>query len=428
MNFNLDYFKKYKWIKKGHIRLLLALYEVIFSDKPPASKMIGRKRYYNIRCPKLQKQLGMSVRGLEYQFRRLEGDAKNKHPFIYTTYKKRMYNKDVMWVALNEEDAFAVTGMKRAGRKGKEILGVKMDNALFDTTDVRIKLVPEADSIARSILRLYPQYFKHKVPTETGNPTKTYIRITHCIADIYNGQMATNRRMYSFNRNVLENKTFDTSHWERTLLDAKGDWMKVKRLVLNAAHNFDLMHSPDYKPYDKTHLQDNLAKWFYDDDPVLGEPRSQFILCLEEPPHSVKFMSEQKADEIFDTLPMGARKGGNMFYDLDSTIDSGKLWENIRRMTKWCETLFRCDRSARYWADTPSEVIVEFAKYCKENRIDVSPSTLDIPKSVARNMPWKWFVKEAANRCGMSKDLCSCSTPEDIENLYDCGLAAAIPF
>ena len=390
--------------------------------------MIGRKRYYNIRCPKLQKDLGMSSRGLEYQFRRLEGDGKNTHPFIYTKYKKEMYNKDVMWIALNEEDAFAVTGMKRAGRKGKEILEVKMDNALFDTDNITIRLVPEADSIAKTILRKYPQYFKHRAPTENTNPTKTYIRITHCITDIYNGQMATNKRLYHFNKNVLENKTFDTSDWEKTLLEAKGNWLKVKQLVLNAVHNFDLMHSKDYKPYDKEHLQTNLADWFYDDDPVLGEPRSQFILCLHEPPHSHEYMSEQKADEIFDTLPIGARKGGNMFVDLDETIDSGKLWENVRKITRWAETLFRCDRSAKYWANTPSEVVVKFAEYCRDNNISVSPATLDIPKSVSRNMPWKWFVKEASNRCGMSKELCSCSTPEDIENLYDYDLKAAIPF
>ena len=73
--------------------------------------------------------------------------------------------------------------------------------------------------------------------------------------------------------------------------------------------------------------------------------------------------------------------------------------------------------NSKYWYGQSSELPDLFAKFCKENKINVNCSTVDIEKAVSCNGPWVWFVKQASQEHDLNVRLCDCVTAED---LYDC--------
>ena len=282
---------------------------------------------------------------------------------------------------------------------------------------IKAKICPEADRITRLILKRYGMYFSHKVPKEGTEPTKTYVEICNKITDIYNGTFIKSR-FYLMGEKFLNNKQFNITGWKDKLKEAQGNWTKVKKLILAALKNFDLMHEENRLPYSKNYLQSNLNLWFYDKSSDYDNPQSQFVLCLFEPEFTNKHNSEAKADRIFEKLPEKVKIGGNRLFSLNENMPAGSFWQKVKEMLDWGKLAFEYEPNVTYWITSPTEIVGEFAKYCEEKEISVSVSTLDIKKAVESNSPWTWFVKDMSIKHGMNSHLSELVTKEDFKKCY----------
>ena len=245
------------------------------------------------------------------------------------------------------------------------------------------------------------------------------------VTDIYNG-LFTKSRFYSMSAMFTNNDSFKIDGWQDKVKEVKGDWGKVRKLIIQALKNFDDMHLPTKMPFCKNHLQKNLSLWLYDG--YMGEGQSQFVQCLFEAESVSDHLSEKKADKIYDRLPKETRKAGNMFFDMNPQMGSVTLWSNMEKMLEWCEALYRNDRSAKYWADNAREVPLKFAKYCMDNNIKVNTTTLDIYRASISNGPWAWFVQDAVTKHGLHHMLSTCGDANDVDELYKGNLNNDIPF
>lgn len=282
---------------------------------------------------------------------------------------------------------------------------------------IKAKVCLEADRITRLILKRYYMYFSHKVPKEGIEPTKTYVEICNKIIDIYNGTFIKSR-FYPMGEKFLNNKQFNINGWKDKLKEVKGDWLKVKKLILSALKNFDLMHEENRLPYSKNYLQSNLNLWLYDKYSDYDNPQSQFVLCLFEPEFTNKHNSEAKADRIFEKLPEKVKIGGNRLFGLNENMPAGSFWQKVKEMLDWGKLAFEYEPNITYWVTSPTEIVGEFAKYCEEKEISVSVSTLDIKKAVESNSPWTWFIKDMSIKHGMNSHLSELVTEEDFKKCY----------
>ena len=281
-------------------------------------------------------------------------------------------------------------------------------NEMLIEPDEEIEICKEADLIARLILKRYPQFFSHKT-TRGGKVTNLYKDICRRICDIYNGSFL-NSRLYNLNYDF---------NWKKILKDVRGDWLKVRRLILANLKNFDLMHKKEYLPFNKKILKSNLKEWFYDDNQFRnGNPTSQFIESINPPEFADKYISEKKADEIFNELPGKVQDGGNNLFSLNENMASGKFWEYIREMFEWAKMAWRCDDNMTSWLESPSDIVEQFYQYCKENDISVSLNTCNIRKAVESNAPWVWFVQSACEEYGINKKIANCIDSDDFEKYF----------
>ena len=408
-----------KKVKPQHKELLMMLYKWVLSDNSPISKFVDGKKWFLINYSYIAKTLRTGYMNVRNYFKRLCGDSTNDIPFIYKRIEK--CNKkgylSYAWISIN--DAVAKQALSEESVEYQRLVNKRnrrkgMSDALFEIEDNRLRFPEEAIAIANHIIYRYNEYFPHKIPSSNTKPSTLYTETLRKITDIYNGSF-TNPRVYSLNEAFITNESFDIEGWRDIVKEVKGSWSKVRSLILEALRNFDKMHLPNYMPFSKKYLQNNISLWFYDS----FNGQSQFIQCLKEPETISKHIAELKADRIFDDLPENARIAGNRFFDMNKEMGSVTLWDNIRKMTEWARAVFMCDRSSGYWASHYSEIPLKFQQYCEENNIKVTTTTLDIDKAVDYNSPWSWFVQRAIERHRLNNKLDQCRNAEEVYELYD---------
>lgn len=403
-----------KEIKPVHQRLLQFIYGCAECDYTIRRK-IGGNIYYLINYSFLANHFNTSYKNIQNWINRLCGDELNPVKYIRKYVSKKIPYSTYSWISINEK--VALNAIDQQSELGKRINN-KMNEPLFEVEEAKVSYSPEAVAIVNMAINRYHEYFPHKIPKDNEKPTKTYTDSLRKVTDIYNG-LFIRSRVYPMSKLFTENKSFNIEGWRDKVKEVKGDWVKVRKLILYALNNFKLMHEPNMMPYSKDHLQTNLSLWFYDG--FNGDGQSQFVQCLYNIQSINGHNGELKADRIFETLPSQVRQAGNAFFDMNPNMGAATLWGNIEKMMKWCEALFRCDYSARYWASTAYDIPLKFAKYCLENNIRVTTTTLDVNMSACNNAPWSWFVQDAVQRHRLHKDLATCRTPEDVEELYSRG-------
>lgn len=339
-------------------------------------------------------------------------------------FAREQLEKEQAWKEGRGEKSIYDTDYEIVVKNGRNYL-VKKKNAekkaeldrLLDDSDLGLKVCPEANAIAKLILKRYGNFFSHKVPKEGEKPTKTYTEIVRKISDIHNGTFG-NSRYYALGEKFLNNTQFNLDGWKEKVREAKGDWLKVKKLVLSALKNFELMHEKNRLPYTKDYLQTNLNLWFYDPFSDSDNPQSQFILSLNEPEFTKKHNSEAKADRIFNELSDRAKMGGNKLFSLNEDMPSGSFWQKVKEMVEWGETAFEFEPSITSWLMSASELPELFAQYCEDKGLSISIATLDIERAVDTNAPWTWFVKDACLKYGLNPHLSELVTVDDFVDCY----------
>ena len=287
-----------------------------------------------------------------------------------------------------------------------------------------------ADKIAKRILIKYPHVFVTKYPKENEEPTKTYIKLCRKIEDIYNGRFISSR-FYSFDENVFNNKQFVTEGWKEKIKEVKGDWGKVKTLIFNAVENFVLMNDENRMPMKKDYLTNNLNDWFFSDNPN-SKGQSQFIQSLNEPQIIKQKLGEDKAKKIIEDLksksPVSYYAGHELNSLLPPKASELNAWENIQKIIKWGKLLWQFEPNAKYFLECkiknnlecgPKVLPALFARYLKENEIDVTLGTLDIEQGADNNAPWAWFIKDACKKHQMNSNYLYCFDSQDFLDAHN---------
>lgn len=429
MNYDIRKLNEVKYFKHNHIIILAYICRWIAGECPPVHREYDGRMYYWFSLNKIAQDLSLSYQQVLLALRRLKNQDKKinyvTEPLIY---EKVEFKTHQMFLSVNLEALRPLIECEEGTKVlkidfdaiQKRICGntyytkrINMGSELFDVN--RSTYCAEADAIARLILKKYPQYFSHRIPEGNASATKTYVSICRAVADLHDGRFIRERIL---SEKFLGNKQFDIEGWQSKVKAVKGDWVAVKRLILGALKNFVLMHDENRMPYSKNYLQKNLSLWFYDNVSVRGEGQSQFILCLSEPEYTKKHNSEAKADRIFETLPVKAKKGGNELFEMNTSMPAGIFWEKVKDMVEWGKGAFEVEDNIRYWVSSAGELPAKFADYCRNNGIDVSLATVDIKRAVESNAPWTWFVRDACAKHGLNARLAECVDESDMRDFF----------
>ena len=417
MEYNREYFEKHrKEIKTQHRNLLMFIYDKVLNDEHIFSKVFQGKKYYLLNYSYLSHEMGTSYKNIQNHINRLCGDSVNPIPYISKYLFKVNWRYIQSWIYV-DMDIMRECTIHEEEKISKKFNGSRKMDVLFNVEETKLEYSPQATAIVDLAINRYSRYFPHRIPAPNEIPSKIYRDSLRKVTDIYNGLFVSNRRLYGFSNDFVNNKSFSIEGWKDRLLEAKGDWKKTKKLILEALANFELMHDPSMMPYRKDYLKENFSEWLYDG--WNGEGQSQFIQCLKRPEKIRVHNGEIKADRIYDGLPSNVQKAGNLFFDMNPNMNSVRLWENVRDMYNWSKALFKNERSATYWCGNASELPMKYAKFLKENDVKVNIYALDIQYGVNVDGPWSWFVQDAVRKHGLHKYLATCKDSEAIENLYN---------
>lgn len=305
----------------------------------------------------------------------------------------------------------------------------EMNNSLFDMEDEKSKKIKYSENAYLIAVKIIEKaksnnsgfFGNHKCKEYGEEQTKLMTQSCNSIQSIYDGNFI-NPRLYPFSEKFLSNQQFklDMNEVKSILNEVKSDWNKVRKLILGAFKNFELMHKPEYVPCDKKYLIHNLNEWFYAISfEEAGKFQSQFLQSLFEPMKTPEFYSEKKADVIYEDLSTSVKVAGNKLFEMNTNMNSGTYWEKIKDIVEWAKLILELEPNAHYWISSPSDIITKFNEYCENKNIVVNVSTLDIQKSFESNTPFSWFVEEAINEHGLNKNLLNCITPEDFVDAYN---------
>jgi hypothetical protein len=377
----------------------------IRSSKPPKAKVIDGNTYFWFSLQKIADDLFLSYYQVKTILYRLENkdkkiDYAGEEPFVYSqmVYSRSETNK--LYLRLNFQKVRELFG------KAEEN---EMTEALFDV-DSEPVVNEFADKIAKKILADNSDIFTTRV-----GKSKTYQNCCRIITDIYNGNF-TNPHIYNLSK-INDCKWFDTDDWKNKLTEVKGDWNKVRKLLLDSAENYQQMFDKKNMPQKKDKLPRSLEKWFYDSFNDLYP--SYFILSFNPPNITQKQYGENRADTIFKLLPRKMQDAGNRLVEtLPKGVYPSILWNNVLKMWIWAKYLAEADSSSTYWIEDSADVLNQFMLYCEDRGVEINISTINIEKAVQCNSPWVWFVREASKKHGLNINLCDCVNKGDFEKLY----------
>ena len=465
--FSENFTVRYK-LKLSTIVILEYIYSWLLSDNPPESKIINNKRYFYISqshiaddFKSLITQASVSQKIKQFKdcgiIQQTYVEEKTSKFFICFDWdkvieslapqcilEKQRYKYNSNWFEkifnfIDEEKKFENGEIEiEQDESYNKFMGYKSvfnreQKMLLDQDDMNLKKLPyskHADAIAKKILVKYVDYFQNKIPTNGSEPTKTYIHICQKIDDIYNGRF-TNPRFYNFDKGVFENKQFDTENWKQKINEVKGDWTKVKSLILQSVKNFILMWESDRMPLSKSYLTNNLNDWFCSENPN-SKGQSQFIQSLNEPMFQKHKLGSEKAKKIVkdikDENPVSYLAGHKLNQLLPTNASEVVAWKFIKQIIKWGKLLYQYDQNAKYFLECeidgnlesgPKVLPALFADYLIKNKISVSLSTLDIEKSIDSNAPWCWFISDACKKHDLNINVVRCFNNQDFYDAYN---------
>lgn len=292
------------------------------------------------------------------------------------------------------------------------------ENSFFEELKVVKKYSKESEDLVVSLLEKNSDIFKTRIPKNLDNPTKTFEKACKIMQDIYNGNF-TNAKFYHFAPSFENDNRFAVDGWRDMISDVKGNWDKIIKLMDSCICNFRLMFEENRLPFKKDYLQNNLAKWLYDDSGYNDDCyTSQFVQCLFEPKTKLSEFSEKKADRIYDSLPKEAKIGGNKLYTLaPSNINNGKFWENISLMLEWGNRLLNYDDNAKYWFEDSSKLPELYYNYLLDNNISVNYNTFNVEYCIRNNAPFRWFLSENCRKYSIDIHIINCYNDDDFHKL-----------
>ena len=432
LNLNNNFLSQIKYLKHNHILILCYLYNWVAGANSPKLKQIDDSGflYFYIYINKIAGDLSLSRKQVQDALFRLENRDKKiqttLQPFIIP---KMNYRENRLYIALNpamipfvlaDDKKISVIQKKLGGNsynvsKIKNKKGGEKMPALFDDGNVKKGFTDNAEKLVRKILTENKDIFTTRIPKDISS-SNTYMLACRYVQDLWNGSFASCRENQN-NYKIGESEWFDTDDWKEKIKAVKGDWNKVEELLNRAVANYKLMFQPENMPFSKDNLPKSFEKWLYDSWSFgFDNPISYFVLSLNKPNETKKQLSENKADRIYKELSGKAKKYGDKLYQKCNGGYAGTFFENIKKMVEWGDEVCKID-NAGYWISSGADLVKKFAEYCESRNVQISPTTVDVQRSIQCFAPFAWFVKEACAEHNIDSRIVDCGTVDELRGL-----------
>lgn len=432
LNLNNNFLSQIKYLKHNHILILCYLYNWVAGANSPKLKQIDDSGflYFYIYINKIAGDLSLSRKQVQDALFRLENRDKKiqttLQPFIIP---KMNYRENRLYIALNpamipfvlaDDKKISVLQKKLGGNsynvsKVKNKKGGEKMPALFDDGNVKKGFTDNAEKLVRKILTENKDIFTTRIPKDISS-SNTYMLACRYVQDLWNGSFASCRENQN-NYKIGESEWFDTDDWKEKIKAVKGDWNKVEELLNRAVANYKLMFQPENMPFSKDNLPKSFEKWLYDSWSFgFDNPISYFVLSLNKPNETKKQLSENKADRIYKELSGKAKKYGDKLYQKCNGGYAGTFFENIKKMVEWGDEVCKID-NAGYWISSGADLVKKFAEYCESRNVQISPTTVDVQRSIQCFAPFAWFVKEACAEHNIDSRIVDCGTVDELRGL-----------
>ena len=432
LNLNNNFLSQIKYLKHNHILILCYLYNWVAGANSPKLKQIDDSGflYFYIYIYKIAGDLSLSRKQVQDALFRLENRDKKiqttLQPFIIP---KMNYRENRLYIALNpamipfvlaDDKKISVIQKKLGGNsynvsKIKNKKGGEKMPALFDDGNVKKGFTDNAEKLVRKILTENKDIFTTRIPKDISS-SNTYMLACRYVQDLWNGSFASCRENQN-NYKIGESEWFDTDDWKEKIKAVKGDWNEVEELLNRAVANYKLMFQPENMPFSKDNLPKSFEKWLYDSWSFgFDNPISYFVLSLNKPNETKKQLSENKADRIYKELSGKAKKYGDKLYQKCNGGYAGTFFENIKKMVEWGDEVCKID-NAGYWISSGADLVKKFAEYCESRNVQISPTTVDVQRSIRCFAPFAWFVKEACAEHNIDSRIVDCGTVDELRGL-----------
>ena len=428
LNLNNNFLSQIKYLKHNHILILCYLYNWVAGANSPKLKQIDDSGflYFYIFINKIAGDLSLSRKQVQDALFRLENRDKKiqttLQPFIIP---KMNYRENRLYIALNPamipfvlaDDKKISVLQKKLGGNSYNVSKVRSNNmsALFDDGSVKKGFTVEAENLVKEILNENKDVFTTRIPQDITK-SKTYMCACRYVQDLWNGSFASCRENQN-NYKIGESEWFDTDDWKEKIKAVKGDWNKVEELLNQAVANYKLMFQPENMPFSKDNLPKSFEKWLYDSWSFgFDNPISYFVLSLNKPNETKKQLSENKADRIYKELSGKAKKYGDKLYQKCNGGYAGTFFENIKKMVEWGDEVCKID-NAGYWISSGADLVKKFAEYCESRNVQISPTTVDVQRSIQCFAPFAWFVKEGCAEHNIDSRIIDCGTVDELRGL-----------
>ena len=432
LNLNNNFLSQIKYLKHNHILILCYLYNWVAGANSPKLKQIDDSGflYFYIYINKIAGDLSLSRKQVQDALFRLENRDKKiqttLQPFIIP---KMNYRENRLYIALNPamipfvlaDDKKTSVIQKKLGGNSYNVSKIKNKKggekmpALFDDGNVKKGFTDNAEKLVRKILTENKDIFTTRIPKDISS-SNTYMLACRYVQDLWNGSFASCRENQN-NYKIGESEWFDTDDWKEKIKAVKGDWNKVEELLNRAVANYKLMFQPENMPFSKDNLPKSFEKWLYDSWSFgFDNPISYFVLSLNKPNETKKQLSENKADRIYKELSGKAKKYGDKLYQKCNGGYAGTFFENIKKMVEWGDEVCKIDNTG-YWISSGADLVKKFAEYCESRNVQISPTTVDVQRSIQCFAPFAWFVKEACAEHNIDSRIVDCGTVDELRGL-----------
>jgi len=215
--------------------------------------------------------------------------------------------------------------------------GVKtMPNDPFGLAEEATKIVgihPEVLDILASLSKIKigeNKLFSFKHPDQGGKVTKSLLNFNRKILDLYQGRFTRNKYILS-EQFIKRNKSLISDENFSKIRDCKGNWIKVKSLIMSSVKNYILWFSPVRQPLSKSWLPRDVSRWIYED----RNQASIFIACIMKIPESIE---SQFSDKVVEGIPdniysEAIKLKDDFFPNIDSDI-TNQFWFNVNKVYK----------------------------------------------------------------------------------------------
>jgi len=265
-----------------------------------------------------------------------------------------------------------------------------------------LDIMSELSSIAEGI----DLVFKFKHPNDGGKVTKSILKFNRQVLDIYQGFFT--KQKYRLDENFIKrNKRLISPASYEEIKSCKGNWEKVKKLLVKAAKNYSEWFSPKNQPLTKDWLPRDLSRWMYEE----RNGSSLFIACIMEPPETIgSVLSDKVVDNLPEKVYAESIKFKDEFFHTISTELSNQFWFSINNVFK-LENMLRKKYSDDYmvslWLGNSGEWTCKYIEWLKTCWGENTKWYLMVRHIGSKGKPWeKWiFSDEDLAENGVSKDI-----------------------